>query len=82
MKWGFRVRDVCFYLEGTQTYTAFHVLQFWQNVQGETISLPARPIASIHVVSKSQHQAEHLQYTLTGLQSLVHAHTQNMHTNK
>lgn len=61
----------------TQTHTALNVLQLWQNVQGEAVGLPSRPITSVHEVAKSQHQAKHLQYTLTILQSLVHTH--NVH---
>lgn len=56
----------------TQTHTALNVLQFWQNVQGEAVGLPSRPITSVHEVAKSQHEAKHLQYTLTILESLVH----------
>ena len=67
--------DVCFYSSNTQTHTALNVLQFWQNVQGEAVGLPSRPITSVHVVAKSQHQAEHLQYTLGTLQRLVRTHT-------
>lgn len=57
------------------THTALYVLQFWQNVQGEPVSLPSRAISSIHEVAKCQHQAKHLQYTLAALESLVHTHT-------
>lgn len=59
----------------TQTHTALNVLQFWQNVQGEAIGLPSGTITSVHEVAKSKHQAEHLQYTLTTLERLVHTHT-------
>lgn len=43
-----------------QTHTALNILEFWQNVQGEAVSLPSRPIASVHEIAKSQHQAKHL----------------------
>lgn len=66
-----QVSDVCFY---SSTHTAFNVLQFWQNVQGEAVSLPSRPISSVHKIAKSQHQAEHLQYGLTTLESLRWTH--------
>ncbi len=72
--------DVCFSSCNTQTHTALNVLQFWQNVQGEAVGLPSRPITSVHEVAKSQHQAKHLQYTLPPLESLdKHTYT---HTNK
>lgn len=58
-----------------QTHTALDVLQFWQNVQGEAVCLPSGPITSVHEVTKSQHQAEHLRYTRTALQRLMHTRT-------
>lgn len=66
----------------TQTHTALNILQFWQNVQGEAVGLPTRPITSVHEVAKSQHQAKHLQYTLTILESLAHTHTAHTHEMK
>lgn len=51
----------------TQTHTALNVLQLWQDVQGEAVGLPSRPVTSVHEVAKSQNQAKHLQYTLSAL---------------
>lgn len=45
---------------GRQTHAALHVLQLWQDVQGEAVRLPSRAIASVHEVSKGQHEAEDL----------------------
>lgn len=61
-----------------QTHAALDVLQFWQNVQGETVGLPSRAVTSVHEVAKSQHQAEHLQYRLAALQGLVHTRRTQM----
>lgn len=40
------------------THAALHVLQLWQDVQSEAVSLPPRAIPSVHEVAKSQHEAE------------------------
>lgn len=40
------------------THAALHVIQLWQDVQGEAVSLPPGTIPSVHEVSKSQNQAQ------------------------
>lgn len=52
------------------THAALHVLQLWQDVQREAVSLPSRTIASVHEVAKSQHEAEDPQNTRAALESL------------
>lgn len=37
-----------------KSYSAFHVLQFGQNLQAKAISLTSDPAASVHVVPQSQ----------------------------
>lgn len=54
----------------TDTHAALHVLQLWQDVQSEAVSLPSRAIPSVHEVAKSQHEAEDPQNTGTALESL------------
>lgn len=71
----YKVSDVCFYSRNTHTHTAFNIFQLWQNVQGEAVCLPPRPITTVHEVPESQHQTKHLQHTLTALEGLVRTHT-------
>lgn len=60
------------------SYVALHILQLWQDVQAETVSLAAGSVSTVHEVSKSQNETKDLLHCLAGLEHLQrrsHKHT-------
>lgn len=53
------------------THAALHVIQLWQDVQSEAVSLPPSTISSVHEVAKSQHEAQDPKDTGAVLEGLV-----------